>query len=208
MKHSPAELIGIARQFYPRVGFWPSEPEYIDSPEYRRLVARRKQAGADDGTWRTLLARLRTRFPDCGVANYAMHLAAGSSSASYSGQLHLPTRPPSVGHHMLWFHVSFLVPYYIVFSSRMLLLDEIDPVFQTRKCTIDERFDLQPEEQPYADGLGQEIEATFSGYAQMPREIGDVIIPDLQHDARQPGEATICDCLIEANWMPPRATVT
>jgi hypothetical protein len=61
-------------------------------------------------------------------------------------------------------------------------------------------FDLLPEELPYAAALAREIEATFAGYAPLPRELGEVVVPDVATPSRQLGEATLYDCLFSDAW--------
>ena len=60
-------------------------------------------------------------------------------------------------------------------------------------------FDFFPEEQPYADRLGRDIESTW-GAERMPPEIGQLRVPDVAIAGRLPGEATLYDCLFTDQW--------
>jgi len=191
-----AVLNFVDRQIYPY------EPEYRETVEARRLAERRQQAVADYPAWCGFLARLSHRLPDCGIAKKVMYLAKLPQGACYAADLCLPTLPKDVGGHVLCFQVSFLGPYYVLHSSRFLWRDEKDSFGYRLSGPGEERFDLTPEERPYADRLVPEIEAEFPGYELMPPEMGHVVIPDLQHEGRAPGEATIYDCLIDDQWIP------
>jgi len=204
MKHSPEALIELARQFYPPLGIYPYQPEYRETVEARRLAERRQQAVADYPSWIDFLGRLKERLPDCGVANKVMYLAKLPEGNCYAADLWLPTIAKEVGGHMLCFHVSFLVPYYVIHSGGFHWRSEFDSFGFRRSSPWEERFTLTPEEEPYAQKLVQEIVATFPGYELMPPERGYQTIPDLQHEGCAPGEATIYDCLIGDHWIPPK----
>ncbi len=60
-------------------------------------------------------------------------------------------------------------------------------------------FDPLPEEKPMMDWLASDIEATF-GHERMPPEVGNVIVPDVETNARLFGQARIYDCLLSDNW--------
>ncbi|MDI1476790.1 hypothetical protein [Polyangium sp. y55x31] len=202
MKHSPEELSELARQFYPPLGIYPYQPEYKETAEIRRLTERRQQAVANYLSWRSFLDRLSQRLPECGVANKVMYLAEVPEGACYAADLWLPTIAKEVGGHAITFHVSFLAPCYVLHSGGFHWRDEVDSVGCRLSTPWEERFDLTPEEQPYAEKLVQEIVATFPEYELMPPDIGYRIVPDLQHENRVPGAATIYDCLINDHWIP------
>jgi len=118
MKHSIDELIGVAHRYYPR-GVSSDDPRYKETEEYHRLVAARRQAGADNEPWRAVLRRLGDHFPKSGVQDGSLHLPTGGLGASYSGDIYLPNAPGE-HYHTVGFQVSFLAPYYIVYSSRVV----------------------------------------------------------------------------------------
>jgi hypothetical protein len=60
-------------------------------------------------------------------------------------------------------------------------------------------FEPSPEEQPYAEALTREIEATFGG-EPMPPEVGNVIVPDVATNTCMLGEARLYDCLFSDQW--------
>lgn len=124
MKHSIDELVGVVHRHYPR-GRLSIDPRYEESEEYRRLVAARRQAGADKEPWGGLLNRLHARFPENIPQNRSLHLPTGEFDACYSAWLYLST-PPSKYNHMAGFMVSFLVPYYVVYSSRTV--DDLEEI--------------------------------------------------------------------------------
>ncbi len=76
----------------------------------------------------------------------------------------------------LGFHVSLLGPYYGIHLTG------------------------DPGEPPAARDLAQEIEATFPGYAPIPPELGNEVVPDVSLDGRDFGETTIYECLLVQEW--------
>jgi hypothetical protein len=74
--------------------------------------------------------------------------------------------------HMLGFHVSLLGPYYGIHRLGA------------------------PGEEPAALDLAQEIEATYPGYAPIPPELGDEVVPDVV----SLGRTTIYVCLLSEVW--------
>jgi hypothetical protein len=62
-------------------------------------------------------------------------------------------------------------------------------------------FELPPDEQPYAAGIAQEIEATW-GYERMPPEVGNVVVPDVATNLRRFGEARLYDWLFQTHGKP------
>src|SRR5262249_54346697 len=113
MKHTIDDLLTIARGYYPhRV---PShEASYAGTAEHLRLSAARRRAGASDEVWRAMLRRFSGQFPGIGVQNRSAHLTSGTWDACYSGAIHFPD------HRWLGFLVSFIAPYYIVYSARIV----------------------------------------------------------------------------------------
>jgi len=127
VKHSIEELKDVVYRYYPR-GISELDPTRVETDENRRLVEARRQAGAECGRWRDMLRRIGDQFPERGISNLSVHLVTGGSDACYSGSLSLPDHTPERWHH-IDFMVSFLVPYYIVFSSRVFDdLEEIERI--------------------------------------------------------------------------------
>lgn len=228
MNHSTADLIDIVYHYYPQ-GTMPDDL-YKETVEYRRLVAARRQAGAEREPWSALLRRVKEQFPENSVHDGSLHLPTGGCDACYSGRIILPTIPGE-HHHTVEFLVSFVVPYYIVYCTRcvddieatkayrvsqdrtvgvfvddtcfILPAEVVKPEFRQKDERVlrrtETRFDMTPEEQPYAAWIAQNIESTF-GYAPMPPEIGNVIVPDVETNLRPPGEARLYDCLFLDSW--------
>ncbi|WP_437895666.1 hypothetical protein [Sorangium sp. So ce124] len=240
MKHGVEELFNVAYRYYPR------RVPYEDlgrarTEENRRLVEARRLAGANCKRWLGMLRRLREQFPENEVDNFSAHLAMGSHDGCYSGSLYLP-KTTEEHRHAIELRVSFLVPYYIVYSSR--LVDDFEgierkkslratppravtifvhdtayilPAWVGKLIKLDKpelveppsmedkptrqviSFELSPDEQPYAAGIAQEIEATW-GYERMPPEVGNVVVPDVATNLRHLGEARLYDCLFSDAW--------
>lgn len=117
MKHSTEELMRIVYRYYPR-GLLADDLRYTQSEEYRRLEAARRRAGAENDLWRTMLRRLGDHFPQNSVQNRSLHLPAGGCDACYSARIYLSTNVPGEYYHHIGFLVSFLAPYYLVYSVR------------------------------------------------------------------------------------------
>lgn len=114
------DMIGIVHTYYPR-GMARDDPGYEESAEHRRLVAARRQAGKENEAWRTLLRRLGEQFPATSVLDDSLHLSTGSLDAAYSGNVFLS---PSL---TVGFLVSFLVPYYVLYSARVVEDRQVRP---------------------------------------------------------------------------------
>lgn len=223
MDQTIKKLLDVVYAHYPR-GLVFEDPAYKASAEHLRLVAARRKAGTDRAAWNGFLDRLSHQFPADGTLNDSLHLLTGRMDAAYSGKLF----PASAGPDNLTigFLVSFLVPSYLVFTSRSvpdleamaapranvrLVFEghtcfafpadpeappENAPPFEPRRQIID--FEFSTDMQPYASWIAREIEATW-GYQRMPPEVGKLIVPDVATDNRGFGEATLYDCLLSDN---------
>jgi hypothetical protein len=219
------ELLGVVYRHYPR-GMARSDPLYEQTEEYRRLSEARRQAGAAQEPWRAKLRRLRQQFPTNEVQNLSLHLPTGAHDAAYAGQVFLPASPGE-HFHTVGFLVGFLVPYYVVYSSRIVDDDERDEgfrvemvhlVFDEDTCQVlpaepgasdaepaqrprreIRRYELSSDEQPYAAWIARQIETNW-GCERMPPEVGSVIVPDVATNLRSCGEATFYDCLLSDIW--------
>ena len=56
----------------------------------------------------------------------------------------------------------------------------------------------EPDEKPAA--IVEEIEATYPGYKQIPLELGNEVVPDVEMDGALMGGATIYVCLFSKVW--------
>jgi hypothetical protein len=132
MRHSVASLLEVVYQYYPR-NISSEDPRYAETPEHQRLVSARKKAGAEKAPWRSMLKRLADRFPGRDVLNHSLHLPTGNHGAAYRGALVLPEAPGEHS-HVLDFFVGFLVPCYVVHSSRVV--DDVEKEKDPNKATF------------------------------------------------------------------------
>jgi hypothetical protein len=223
MKHTLEELLNIVYQYYPRDlgGDGPLEArQREETEEHARLVTARRRA-AEDERWRTLQHRISERFPEVSLMNHSLHLPAGGHDGCYSFALFLPNATHG---RTLWFHISFLAPYYVTHSWYlaetvkkganfgvtlhdvffMLKRDDVGPglvldpqELLSRSVTVKRAqlsFDLSADELPYAQWIAREIEETF-GCEPMPPELGTVLVPDVSLSRRAPEGARLYDCL-------------
>lgn len=203
MQHSNKELIDIVYSYFPR-GLQGDEPHYKQTPEYLRRMEVRIPASAKFRDWCAMLARLKARFPeglrDVGVQNGSPFLAspgAATLDRCFTGALWLPARTSRETHHELEFLVSFVVPYYVVYSSCMVPLAK---PFGTRDAEPQISFDYSPDEIPFTEAIKEEILRTFPDYEPMPPEVGKTIVPDVIGGGNLYGESTIYGCLFSDNW--------
>ncbi|HEX2568354.1 MAG TPA: hypothetical protein VH877_02265 [Polyangia bacterium] len=196
MKQTIDEILTTIYRFYR------STKTYADlGPDTEELVAARRQAGSDGPyeQWRAMLRRLRDRFPGHSVTNRSHHLPTGNLDAGYAGRLSLP---PSTGEesHSVGFLVSFLVPCYVVYTSRMIPLGEDqkeDPEYPTRH---EIRFTFTADEEPYVQEIVREIEATYAGYEPMPPEVGNGLVLDVVTGLNTIGTTKLYHCLFTDDW--------
>jgi hypothetical protein len=116
MKHSLDDLLAVAYRYYPR-GIEADDPRYTETEEHRRLAAARREAAAARAPWRAMLQRLGEAFPGRYVHDNVASCPADAFRAGYEGLIDLPKSPDEHG-HTVSFRVSFLVPYYVVYSTR------------------------------------------------------------------------------------------
>lgn len=177
-----AELLQVVYRFYPHEP-WPSGfgvDEYDKNPEYERRRAATRAAALEYPRWKAMLGRLQQRYH---VHDCSLHLFGDSADSAYSARLS-PLHKPSdddldgVDRFRMRFgcKVSFLGPYYLV-------------------CRLG-----TPDEEPYAEDVAREIEATYVGYRPIPPELGKVLVPDVTVHNLGMGEATIHDCLLSTQW--------
>ncbi|WP_437951243.1 hypothetical protein WME98_10625 [Sorangium sp. So ce296] len=232
MRHSLDELLGIVYRYYPRgVGITDDVDEELirQTEEHARLVAARIQASKDE-RWHSMLRRIGDRFP-CMLRNHSLHLTAGGCDGCYSFTIDLRRStgeplwfqisflaPYYIIHRSCTFEIvkeprdSFTVSFrgmlFIVSRSPLDPWLVSNPDHDSpRTVTVTRRyvaFDLSPDEQPCADWIAHEIEATF-GCERMPPEVGTVLVPDVVPGVRLPGEARLYDCLFsdQHTWVKP-----
>lgn len=185
------ELLDTVYRYYPR-GIPSDDPRYQETPEYRRLAAARRQAGADREPWRALLRRLGDQFSENAVQDRSLHLPTGEHDACYSAWVYLPASP---GEH--WRVVVALRVLQQALSA--LLQARQPPPVRVPRRQVETSFDPSPEEERYFAGITQAIEATFK-CERLPPEIGKVLVPDVATGSRSLGEATLYDCLLSDDW--------
>jgi hypothetical protein len=216
------DILEIVHRYYPR-GIESTDPRYREAEETARLMAARRRAGTDRGAWRAVLKQIGAQFPHA-IVDRSLHLATGKLDAGYAGALHLPAASGERV-HALGFVVSFLVPHYVVYSSRIIASQRptdgrIELIFADDTCHIvpagvvkpelrtqvvdDVRqeiaFDLSPGDVPYADAIGRAIVGSFDGYTAIPPQLGEIVVPDVATPSSPLGAARIYDCLFADDW--------
>lgn len=197
MKHTIPELIEVARRLFPE-GCWPEG--YEASDEHRRRMEAHAQARTQYETWRSMLRRLRERFPresfpGVHVTNESLRLEAPDAAPidrCLSGSLELPPRTEHEINHRLGFRVSVVVPYYFVYSIHQV----------TEPLDFDHRtsFDFSADEEALAAAVEDEIRKSFPSHTRMTPDVGMTIVPDVATICRIPGEARLYDCLFSDYW--------
>ncbi|MGK3986500.1 hypothetical protein WME99_25870 [Sorangium sp. So ce136] len=231
MKHSLNKLLDIIYRYYPRgVGITDDVDIQLRNAteEHAQLVAARIRASKDD-RWHAMLHRITERFPGM-VMNESLHLTSGGCDGCYSFTLDLaePTgrtlwfqvsflAPYYIIHSSRTIEiVKQLRDFFVVDFQGMhfrVARSPLDPRFisnpdheSPRTVTIKREyvtFDLSHDEQPYADWIAHEIEATF-GCEHMPPEVGTVLVPEVATGLQIPGKVRIYDCLFsEREWVQP-----
>ena len=186
MKPAIQELLDTVYRYYAR-GVSNDDPHRKATEESQRLSEVRRHAGADDARWQALLEHIERMFPEASVQNDSFHLPTGKHDACYSGRIFL--RPADGEHfHAVGFMVSLLLPYYVVYSSRVV---DAEPGGPRRN---DLRFELSPDEVPYASQIARAIEEAWH-FEPMPHEMMSVVVPDVATNMRDIGEATLRDLL-------------
>jgi hypothetical protein len=196
MTQSLDELLSVVYRYYPRRRD-DDDAGYKDTEEHRRLVQARIQAGAEGNPWRNvLLPRIHARFPGHMVQDGSLHLPLGHHDAGYTGWFWLPPRRPQEKNHVIGFLISFLAPYYVVYSSVHVRVPSGAP----RDWEQEIRFTFSPDEEPYARAITEELLSVFPDREQMPPEVGNIIVPDVVAGNQFMGETTLFHCLFTDAW--------
>lgn len=225
MKHSLNELLAVVYRFYPR-GIDYLDERFAKREERAHLVAARRQAGVSEQMqpWRDLLHRLDARFPERSTQNRSIHLPGGSFDACYAAWFNRVEAQEDSQQWCIGFVVSFLVPYYVVYRTRIVDLGSAEPepapgedpgyfflydTFVYYKPWTgppplthwkEIEFTFPVEEQGYAAAVIAEIEATFPGHAPMPPDVGCQIVPDVVTGTQPMGLAMLYHCLFTDDW--------
>ncbi len=142
MKQPVKDLISRSYELFPR-GIEQRDPRYAETPEVLRQKAARIPASARYNDWRSMLRRLKERFPDKQFPGVEVHneclflqspTAGADSDRCYTGALWLPARDPGETRHELEFLVSFVVPYYVIQSSHFEEDREVPEVPPARRA--------------------------------------------------------------------------
>ncbi len=192
MKHSIPELIEVARHYFPE-GYWPDG--YEASVEYQRRAEAHRRASVEYGLWRSMLRRLSQRLPNVEIRNESIRFEATAATPvdrCFAGTIELPPRTVHEQNHRLGFRVSFVVPYYFIYSTH-----QVTGTIGFDFCTT---FEFAADEADFVTSIEQEIRGTFPLHAKMTPDVGMVIVPNVATTLRIPGEATIYDCLFSDHW--------
>ena len=175
-----SDLLDLIYRFYPRgvrnfdrIHVPPGEPFYQDTEEHRRLVEVANRGRVEYPTWSAMTTRLYARYR---LQDESVCLLAGWVRPAYSASVFRPKdlEPPPGRGASLSFHVSLLGPYYGIHDMG------------------------EPDEKPAV--IAEEIEKTYPGYQQIPPELGNEVVPDVEMDGEMFGDATIYTCLFSHVW--------
>ncbi|XXT21529.1 hypothetical protein WME94_08190 [Sorangium sp. So ce429] len=234
MKHDIDELLDIVYRYYPRgVGIKEDGDIDVqrctETEEHARLVAARIQASKDE-RWHSMLRRIGDRFPGA-LMNHSLHLPTGGWDGCYSFTIDVPDSTDRTLWFQVSFLAPYYIvhssrtieivkelrdSFTVSFRGMLFIVSRspLDPWLisnpdhdSPRTVTVTRRyvaFDLSPDEQPCADWIAHEIEATF-GCERMPPELGTVLVPDVAAGVCLPGEIRLYDCLFsdQHTWVKP-----
>jgi hypothetical protein len=186
-------LIAIAHSYYP-VGLSYSDPRYAPSEQHQKLVAARLAAGEDRVPWLDMLKRLSVQFPGKNLQDKSVRLKTGKYDACYAGAIFLSPYP---GERSRWigFLFSILVPCFVVYGSRIVPDSTPLAIVPWRQIIS---VDLATDELPIGAWLAREAEERHLEF--MPETIGREVVTGVATDDREPGEATLYDCLLSTDW--------
>lgn len=192
MKHSAAELIDVVHHYFP-VGYWPEDVQ--TTIEYQRRLDAHNRAKSDYPVWRLVLRRLRDSFPNVEVRNESLRFEASEAvpiDRCFAGTVELPPRSNREQNHRLGFRLSFVVPYYFLYSTHQLTdVEGLD--FRIE-------FSFTEDEIPFATAIEREMAEAFPQHEKMSTDVGKIIVPNIATSLRLPDEATLFDCLFSDHW--------
>lgn len=107
-------LVAIAHSYYPR-SVSSNDAQYTKTPEYHRLMVARRRAAEQRAPWRVMLDRIRAQLPSHEVHDQVLSCPAEALDACYSCRISHPASPGEGYHGVM---LSFLVPFYAIYSAR------------------------------------------------------------------------------------------
>lgn len=192
MKHTLDELLQIVYRYYPR-GVLDHEPGYHRSTEFRRLDAIRKEA-ASSKVWLAYLDRLSLRFNGV-IFNRSLALARFPCDAcTWVTHLLPPRSSDPQDADLLGIAISFIAPYYVLYSSRTIDRTYYDAV------RFFYPFDLNDDEVADAQIMVDEMKLLYPEHEPMPPEVGNIVVPDVMAGNQMIGRATLYNCFFTDAW--------
>ena len=167
------DLLELVYRYYPRgIRHYMESYQPPDEPVYgdtSEHVRLKEAARRGQEEYPTWIAMFRRLEDRYSAQNESLYLLSGGPDPAYSARIWLANDVA------LSFHVSLLGPYYGIHLPGI------------------------PEEEPVAREIAREIEVTYSGYQQIPADIGNKIVPDLEAGSDF-GTASIYVCLFSEVW--------
>lgn len=148
----------------------PSHDPLYDATEERRRLVAAARRGAL--AYPTWEVLISRLADRYNLQNESLSLLAGWVEPAYSARIYLP------GDATLGLHVCALGPYYGVHPS-----GAAGEASAAAACDV-----------------AREIEGAYPGYAPIPPELGNEVVPDVEMDGVLFGEATIYICLFSYVW--------
>lgn len=168
-----SDLLNLVYHYYPRgVPHYMAPYQPPDEPVYGDTAEHLRLKGAarrGQEEYSTWITMFRRLEARYSAQNESLYLLSGGPDPAYSARIWL------IDDVALSFHVSLLGPYYGIHLPGI------------------------PEEEPVAREVAREIAATYPGYQQIPPEIGNEIVPDVEAGLSF-GTASIYVCLFSEVW--------
>ena len=97
---------------------------------------------------------------------------------------------------LLGLGISFIAPYYVVYSSRLIdrrSLSDTEPRFFYP-------FDLNDDEVADAQVMVEEMKLLYPEHEPMPQNVGNIVVPDVMAGNQFIGKTTLYQCFFTDAW--------
>jgi len=177
-------LLDVVHRFYP-VNLYSTEPGYVESEQFQRLLARREDVLEELGAqWHEFVGGVRAELPDCKVLDMT-YLRVDNC---FRLRVYPPGTDRSTRHVKAAVAcLSIMAPGYIIYSSyRENINGEHTPARTF--------YNRMPDTEAYESVLESNIHSIF-GFTRIPNEVLFTPVPDIQCFNVMLGKAMLADCL-------------
>jgi hypothetical protein len=181
---TPDALLELVHRFYP-TNLYSSEPGYVESEQFQRLIARRVDVVEEMGPrWSEFVRQVKAELPGCLILDmtYLRHDNCFRCRV-YPAGTDRTTRHVTAAVACL----SILTPGYIIYTSYRENINGVHTPARTF-------YNRMPDTEAFESVLESNIHSIF-GFTRIPNDVLFTPVPDIQCFNVMLGKAILADCL-------------